>query len=133
MRSGRLSLLACLAAIGILGAVPAGASGITRTKRAVAVGRGGAVASDTIQATRAGLTILNDGGTVADAAVAVASTLGVTDPFVAGIGGGGYFVYYDTRNHRVYTIDGRETAPATATAGLFPTRPPASPCRSPPR
>ena len=119
MRSGRLSLLACLAAIAVLCAVPAGAFGITRTKRAVAVGRGGAVASDTIQATRAGLTILNDGGTAADAAVAVASTLGVTDPFVAGIGGGGYFVYYDARTRRVYTIDGRETAPAAATAGLF--------------
>ena len=49
----------------------------------------------------------------------MASTLGVTDPFVAGIGGGGYFVYYDARTRRVYTIDGRETAPATASASLF--------------
>jgi gamma-glutamyltranspeptidase / glutathione hydrolase len=49
----------------------------------------------------------------------VASTLGVSDPFVAGVGGGGYFVYYDARAHRVYTIDGRETAPATATSNLF--------------
>ena len=51
--------------------------------------------------------------------MAVASTLGVTDPFVAGIGGGGYFVYYDARTHRVYTIDGRETAPAADTSSLF--------------
>ena len=43
---------------------------------------------------------------------AVAATLGVTDPFVAGIGGGGYLVYYDARTHRVHTIDGRETTPA---------------------
>ncbi len=56
MRSRRPSLLACLAAIGSLCVVPAGASGITLAKRAVAIGRGGAVASDTIQATRAGLT-----------------------------------------------------------------------------
>jgi gamma-glutamyltranspeptidase / glutathione hydrolase len=119
MRSDRLSVLACLAVIGFLSAVPASASAITLTKRAVATGRGGAVASDTIQATRAGLAILNNGGSAADAAVAVASTLGVTDPFVAGIGGGGYFVYYDARTHRVYTIDGRETAPASADASLF--------------
>ncbi len=99
--------------------VPAGAPGITLSKRAVATGSGGAVASDTLQATRAGLTILGEGGTAADAAVAVASTLGVTDPFVAGIGGGGYFVYYDARTHRVYTIDGRETAPAADNASLF--------------
>ncbi len=96
-------------------AAPAGAL----AKRAVATGTGGAVASDTVQATRAGLTVLAQGGTAADAAVAVASTLGVTDPFVAGIGGGGYFVYYDARTHRVYTIDGRETAPAADNASLF--------------
>ena len=68
--------------------------------------------SDSTTATDAGLKILRRGGSAADAAVAVASTLGVTDPFVAGIGGGGYFVYYDARTHRVYTIDGRETTPA---------------------
>jgi gamma-glutamyltranspeptidase/glutathione hydrolase len=88
-------------------------------KQATAVGTGGAVASDSTVATRAGLEVLRRGGTAADAAVAVASTLGVTDPFVAGIGGGGYFVYYDARTHRVYTIDGRETAPAAATSSLF--------------
>ena len=122
MRSGRAVALACLATFGTivaLAAAPAGALGITATKRAVATGHGGAVASDTLQATRAGLKILNHGGSAADAAVAVASTLGVTDPFVAGIGGGGYFVYYDARTHRVYTIDGRETAPAADTSSLF--------------
>lgn len=100
----------CLAAIWPVGAA---------AKRAVAIGRGGAVASDSTLATDAGLKILRRGGSAADAAVAVASTLGVTDPFVAGIGGGGYFVYYDARTHRVYTIDGRETAPAAADANLF--------------
>jgi gamma-glutamyltranspeptidase / glutathione hydrolase len=88
-------------------------------KQAVAVGRGGAVVSDTSQATNAGLSVLRRGGSAADAAVTVASTLGVTDPFVAGIGGGGYFVYYDARTQRVYTIDGRETAPAAADQNLF--------------
>ncbi|HWC85739.1 MAG TPA: gamma-glutamyltransferase [Solirubrobacteraceae bacterium] len=88
-------------------------------KQAVAVGSGGAVVSDSSVATRAGLGVLRRGGTAADAAVAVASTLGVADPFVAGIGGGGYFVYYDARTRTVYTIDGRETAPAADDANLF--------------
>jgi gamma-glutamyltranspeptidase / glutathione hydrolase len=88
-------------------------------KQAVAIGTGGAVASDTVPATEAGLAILRRGGSAADAAVAVASTLGVTDPFVAGIGGGGYFVYYEAHTRRVSTIDGRETAPAVASASLF--------------
>src|SRR5450631_119315 len=72
-------------------------------KQAVAIGTGGAVASDTVPATEAGLAILRRGGSAADAAVAVASTLGVTDPFVAGIGGGGYFVYYDAHTRRAST------------------------------
>src|SRR5690349_7024256 len=118
MRSGRALAVACLAVLGALVA-PSGAFGITASKRATATGRGGAVASDTLQATRAGLKVLADGGTAADAAVAVASTLGVTDPFVAGIGGGGYFVYYDARTHRVTTIDGRETAPAGDGPDMF--------------
>lgn len=118
MRPGRALVVVCLAVLGVLVA-PSGAFGITAGKRPVATGRGGAVASDTIQATRAGLKILAAGGTAADAAVAVASTLGATDPFVAGIGGGGYLVYYDARTHRVYTIDGREAAPAADTPTLF--------------
>ncbi len=85
----------------------------------VAQGYDGAVVSDTVDSTQAGLDVLRKGGTAADAAVAVAATLGVTDPYVAGIGGGGYFVYYDARTRRVSTIDGRETAPAAAGPSMF--------------
>src|SRR5205807_4982903 len=114
----RCLLRAFLLSAAVISLAPVSPAGAL-AKRAVATGTGGAVASDTIPATRAGLAVLADGGTAADAAVAVASTLGVTDPFVAGIGGGGYFVYYDARTHRVYTIDGRETAPAADTSSLF--------------
>lgn len=86
---------------------------------AVARGDGGAVVSDTAESTQAGLDVLRRGGTVADAAVAVAATLGVTDPYVAGIGGGGYLLYYDARTHRVATIDGRETAPGADGPSMF--------------
>ena len=46
-----------------------------------------------------------------DAAVATAAVLGVTDPFSAGIGGGGFMVIYLADEDRVVTIDGREEAP----------------------
>ncbi|GAA4416123.1 gamma-glutamyltransferase [Actinokineospora soli] len=84
-----------------------------------ATGYGGAVVSDTVEATEAGLRVLRRGGTATDAAVAVAATLGVTDPMMAGLGGGGYFVHYDARTGKVSTIDGRETAPAAADERLF--------------
>ncbi|MEU9039261.1 gamma-glutamyltransferase [Streptomyces sp. NPDC048352] len=85
----------------------------------VAAGYGGAVASADADASAAGIAVLRAGGNAVDAAVATAAALGVTEPYSAGIGGGGYFVYYDARSRRVHTIDGRETAPASATAALF--------------
>ncbi|MFI7359819.1 gamma-glutamyltransferase [Streptomyces avidinii] len=85
----------------------------------VAVGYGGAVASVDADASAAGIAVLRSGGNAVDAAIATAAALGVTEPYSAGIGGGGYFVYYDARSHRVHTVDGRETAPATATEALF--------------
>jgi gamma-glutamyltranspeptidase / glutathione hydrolase len=88
-------------------------------QQATAVGYGGAVASDSLPATEAGIQVLRHRGNAVDAAVAVAATLGVSDPMVAGIGGGGYFVYYDAHTRQVYTLDGRETAPAADGPNLF--------------
>jgi len=78
-----------------------------------ATGYGGAVSTVDPTATAVGLDVLRRGGNAVDAAVAAAATLGVTEPFSAGLGGGGFFVYYDARKHSVATIDGRETGPAT--------------------
>lgn len=88
-------------------------------KTPVAAGYGGAVASVDADATAAGIEILRRGGNAVDAAVATAAALGVTEPYSAGIGGGGYFVSYDARTRTVRTVDGRETAPRSADSGLF--------------
>ncbi|MFK4146472.1 gamma-glutamyltransferase [Streptomyces sp. NPDC004065] len=85
----------------------------------VAVGYGGAVASVDADASAAGIEVLRKGGNAVDAAVATAAALGVTEPYSAGVGGGGYFVYYDARTRTVHTVDGRETAPQSADSGLF--------------
>ena len=81
------------------------------TKTPTSTGYGGAVTSVDPEASRIGLRVLKRGGNAVDAAVATAAALGVTEPYSAGIGGGGYFVYYDAETKRVHTIDGRETAP----------------------
>ncbi|MGR6973688.1 gamma-glutamyltransferase [Streptomyces cynarae] len=91
----------------------------TPAKVPVAVGYGGAVASVDADASAAGIEVLKKGGNAVDAAVATAAALGVTEPYSAGIGGGGYFVYYDAKSRTVHTIDGRETAPLTADSNLF--------------
>ena len=82
-------------------------------------GSGGAVSSVDRDASQVGIDVLARGGNAADAAVATAAALGVTEPYSAGIGGGGFLVYYDARTKRVSTIDGRETAPATFTEKTF--------------
>ena len=43
----------------------------------------------------------------------------MTEPFSAGIGGGGYFVHYSAKTGKVQTIDGRETAPAAMPHDAF--------------
>ncbi len=82
-------------------------------------GYGGAVSSVDASASAVGLEVLRDGGNAADAAVATAAALGVTEPYSAGIGGGGYFVYYDALTGDVTTLDGRETAPAAMPSDAF--------------
>ncbi|MCI3221209.1 gamma-glutamyltransferase [Streptomyces sp. NP-1717] len=98
---------------------PAKAPEKTPAKTPVAVGYGGAVSSVDKDASAVGIEVLRRGGNAVDAAVATAAALGVTEPYSAGIGGGGYFVYYDARSRSVHTIDGRETAPRSADATLF--------------
>jgi gamma-glutamyltranspeptidase/glutathione hydrolase len=88
-------------------------------KTPVATGTGGAVATISEQASQSALAILNQGGNAVDAAVAAAATLGVTDPFSCGIGGGGFMMIYLAKDKRVITIDHRETAPASFKPTVF--------------
>ncbi|MFC4064752.1 gamma-glutamyltransferase [Actinoplanes subglobosus] len=107
-----------LTTLGFVAASPP-AFAAAAVKEPTATGYGGAVATVDADATAIGLDVLRRGGNAVDAAVATAAALGVTEPFSAGIGGGGFFVYFDARTGRVSTIDGRETAPASATDRYF--------------
>lgn len=117
-----VSLLGVLAAVVSVGAAAPSSSAPPTApppKSPVAVGYGGAVSSVDADASAAGIEVLRKGGNAVDAAVATAAALGVTEPYSAGLGGGGYFVHYDARTRTVETIDGRETAPRSADSSLF--------------
>ncbi|WP_405746070.1 gamma-glutamyltransferase [Streptomyces sp. NBC_01525] len=130
-RARRLTVLGAVAALaGSLVAVPAVAQPAAAgpdaphpapvpAKTPVAVGSGGVVSSVDQDASAAGIEVLKKGGNAVDAAVATAAALGVTEPYSSGVGGGGYFVYYDAKSRTVRTLDGRETAPRTAGPDLF--------------
>ena len=111
-RGASLALGAVLAVGAVAASAPASAAGRPAPPApSTSTGYGGAVSSVDAEASAIGLEVLRKGGNAADAAVATAAALGVTEPYSAGIGGGGYFVYYDAATGEVTTIDGRETAP----------------------
>lgn len=86
-------------------------------KRAVR-GTHGLVASGEAQATRVGVSILQQGGNAVDAAVAVAYALAVTLPSAGNLGGGGFMLVAPPGGKPV-AIDFRETAPASLTRSGF--------------
>jgi len=73
--------------------------------------KGGIVVSGSPQSTEAGIRILQQGGTAADAAVAVSLTLGVTEPFNSGLGGKLVVLYYDAATGKISYLEALETAP----------------------
>ena len=70
-------------------------------------------------AVQAGVDVLAEGGTAADAMVAVQAVLGLVEPQSSGLGGGAFLVWYDAARGELTTLDGRETAPLAATPRLF--------------
>jgi gamma-glutamyltranspeptidase/glutathione hydrolase len=77
------------------------------------------VAAAEPDAVEAGLKVLRAGGSAVDAAVAVQAVLGLEEPQSSGLGGGAFMTYYDAKTRQVTAYNGRETAPAGATAELF--------------
>jgi gamma-glutamyltranspeptidase/glutathione hydrolase len=61
------------------------------------------------------LEILDLGGTAADAAVAVAAALNVTEPTSTGIGGDCFALYFEAETRRITALNGSGRAPAALT------------------
>lgn len=84
-----------------------------------ALAGGGVVSAADPRAAEAGREMLRAGGSATDAALAMLVALTVVEPQSSGIGGGGFLVHHDGASGAISTIDGRETAPATATPERF--------------
>lgn len=70
-------------------------------------------------ATQAGKRILQSGGNAFDAAVAITATLAVVEPYSSGLGGGGFWLLRDQKQHKTIMLDGREMAPGKAHRDMY--------------
>src|SRR5436309_8804987 len=77
----------------------------------------GIVVTDAPLASRVGATVLRNGGSAVDAAVATAFALAVTLPSAGNVGGGGFAAM--SVDGQTTALDFRETAPAAASRNMF--------------
>ena len=96
---------------------PEAATGLTQQQ--VVVGEDYMVAAANPYASQAGYNILAKGGSAIDAAIAVQLVLTLVEPQSSGIGGGAFILHWDQAAKQLTTVDGRETAPAKASADMF--------------
>ncbi|WP_410209105.1 gamma-glutamyltransferase family protein [Aquirhabdus sp.] len=97
-------------------APPPEASSGLKSAQSITTTKGACVTAHPL-ATQACQTVLNQGGSAADGAMAAAWMLGLVEPQSSGLGGGGYLVYFD--GHKTIALDGRETAPRSAKENRF--------------
>jgi gamma-glutamyltranspeptidase / glutathione hydrolase len=83
-----------------------------QTGRAPVSGKYGMTASSQVFASQAGVEILKSGGNAADAAVAMAAALNVTEPTSTGLGGDCFSLYFQSSTHSVFAMNGSGRAPA---------------------
>jgi gamma-glutamyltranspeptidase / glutathione hydrolase len=114
-----------LTVVAVLGATGAGAEPPAPehpsgwTEKTAVTSHHAMVATANPVATRAGDEMLRAGGNAIDAMIAVQLVLGLVEPQSSGLGGGAFLLYHDARTRRLIAYDGRETAPASATADRF--------------
>lgn len=84
------------------------------------LGTQGAVASAHPLASFAGIDILKQGGNAFDAAVSVATTLNVVEPYMSGIGGIGILLAFDAKQNELKVLNYSGCTPMAATPEKFP-------------
>lgn len=85
----------------------------------VAWNHGGMVSAAHPYAVDAAAAILDRGGHAVDAAIAAHAVLGLVEPESSGLGGSGFMMVFDRGMPAPVVYDGRETAPAGASADMF--------------
>lgn len=95
-------------------------SNAQQIRKPATVSTGGIVAAQSRKAAEVGAEVLAAGGDCVDAVVATTFALGVLEPWMSGLGGGGAMVLYRARENRFEVIDYGMRAPDSLRVGDYP-------------
>src|ERR1051325_11154189 len=90
--------------------------------RSMVVTKYGIVASSQFLASQAGAKMLESGGNAVDAAIAANSVLGVTQPYVNGMGGDLFAIYYEAKTGKLYALNSSGWTPKALTIDYLKAR-----------
>ncbi len=89
------------------------------SRRSPVIAKHGMVAASQPLAAMAGVEILKQGGNAADAAIATAAALNVTEPTSTGLGGDCFALFYDAATRTISALNGSGRAPAALSLALL--------------
>jgi gamma-glutamyltranspeptidase/glutathione hydrolase len=92
------------------------------SRRSAVLSKNGICSSSQPLASAAGVRILRNGGTAADAAVAMAAALNVLEPCSTGIGGDAFALYYEATTKAVHCLCGNGSSSAHFSLDLLNSR-----------
>jgi gamma-glutamyltranspeptidase / glutathione hydrolase len=95
-------------------------SNAQQIRKPATVSKGGIVATQSRKAAEIGAEVLKAGGDCVDAVIATTFALGVLEPWMSGVGGGGAMVLYRAREDKYEVIDYGMRAPDSLRAEDYP-------------
>src|ERR1700676_2725446 len=95
-------------------------SNAQQLRKPAVVSEGGIVAAQSRKAAEVGVEVMATGGDCVDAVIATTFALGVLEPWMSGIGGGGAMVLYRARDDRYEAIDYGMRAPGSLRPEDYP-------------
>ena len=112
-----MTRFACLAALFLLSVIGLAQqfSSVPGQGRSMVVSKFGIVSTPQFLASQAGAHILEKGGNAIDAAIAANAVMGVVQPYVNGIGGDLFMVYYEAKTGKVYGLNSSGWTPKALT------------------
>ncbi len=117
-RAFRVLLVLATATAGIMLAqtpAPARRPPSSNQGRSMIVTNYGIVATPQFLASQAGVKVLEAGGNAVDAAIAANAVLGVTEPYVNGMGGDLFAIYYEAKSGKLYGLNASGWTPKALT------------------